>query len=159
AGIMGDEYWPQFPYLQPLRPLITHWLSAQNPYTLRFDSAATEQAKTAARDSVAPVYDSINRGDLIVPPDEVIEQSHLALLRAEYARLHENMGWTGLLLRMAVVFLMLLVMAALNAYYISRNEPTLIQNAGKLIVYLSWLVVAVALGVMLSNPWQAEVIA
>src|SRR5690606_10222995 len=102
AGIMGDEYWPQLPYLPPLRPLITHWLDAQDPYTRRFDSAATEQAKTAARDSVAPVYDSINRGDLIVPPDEVIEQSHLALLRAEYARLHENMGWTGLLLRMAV---------------------------------------------------------
>src|SRR5690606_37189215 len=58
-----------------------------------------------------------------------------------------------------VVFLMLLVLAALNAYYISRNEPSLIDNFGKLVVYLSWLVVAVALGVLLSNPWQAEVIA
>jgi cyclic-di-AMP phosphodiesterase PgpH len=159
AGLMGDEYWPQFPYLQPIRPLITQWLQLQSPYTLRFDSLATAQAKESARESVPPVYDTVNRGDLIVPPDEVVEQKHLSLLRAEYAKLHEDMGWTGLLLRMAVVFLMLLVLAALNAYYIWRNEPSLIHSLGKLVVYLSWLVVAVALGVLLSNPWQAEVIA
>src|SRR5690606_32014904 len=90
---------------------------------------------------------------------DVIAEPHLRLLRAEYEELQQQLGWPGLMLRMGVVFFMLVVLAALNGYYISRNEPTLIRSVSRLIVYLSWLVLAVALGVLLSNAWQTEVIA
>ena len=158
AGRLGDEDWLSFPNLSTIRPQITHWLQTQATPTLRYDAEATTKGKTAARESVEPIYDAKTRGDLLVMPGEVIGPRQLDLLRAEYEKIQNQLGWAGLGLRIGVVFFMLVVLAALNGYYISRNEPLLIRSVGRLVVYLSWLVVAVALGVLLSNPWQAEVV-
>ena len=158
GGELGDDAWQFYVKLSAIRPSVTHWLTSQAPYTLRFDAEATTTGKELARASIEPVFDPYNQADLLVPPESVIDQTHLTLLRAEYDKIQEQLGWTGLLVRMSIVLLMLVVLASLNGYYISRNELSLIQSVGKLVVYLSWLVIAVALGVLLSNPWQAEVV-
>ena len=158
AGELGDEAWQFYPELSAIRSAVTNWLTAQKPDTLRYDDEATRSRKSAARASVEPVFDSYVRGDVVVTPDEPITQQDLRELEAEYEQIQQQLGTAGVLLRIGTVFFMLVVLAALNGSYIARNEPALIRNIGRLVVYLSWLVVAVALGVLLSNPWQAEVV-
>lgn len=158
TGELGDEAWLLLIKLKEIRPAISVWLQAQEPYTLRYDVDATRLKKNAARAAVKPVFDDYVRGDVLVTPGEVVDPEDLRKLRAQYNQIQQQLGSGGLLLRVGIVFFMLVVLAALNGYYITKNEPALIRNVGRLIVYLSWLVVAVALGVLLSNPWQAEVV-
>ncbi len=159
AGVAGSK-WGAYPVsFQAIRPLVETWLHNQQPETLRFSAEKTSATKTAAIAEVGQVLDSFAAGDSLVPPGEWLDSDDIALLSAEYEVRKQQSSWSDLSLRVAVVFGMLVVLAVLNGYYLSRNEPNVIKSVSRLIVYLTAIVGAAALGRLLSfDPWRAEVI-
>lgn len=160
TGLIGKT-WQRFPELFTLREMLERWLLSQAPVTLRYDSSATQQARREARQEIEenPLTDHYSRGDVLVAPGAVIDAEAFAVLRAEYDQLEELVPIDQRIARTFVVFLMILVLAILNGYYLVYNEPQLIQSATRLSIYLTALVLAVGLGRMLAHDyWGAEVI-
>lgn len=160
TGLLGKTWQQRYPELILIRPLLERWLLSEAPITLRFDSAATQSARRTARESVSIVTDDYNRGDLLLEPGEPINEEILAVLRAEYDRIEDRVPPAQRLARVVNVFLMLVVLAALNGYYLINNHPELIRKFSRLALYLTAMVAAAAVGRWLSyDPWRAEVIA
>ncbi len=158
TGDLGKS-WLSYPGIpQPIQSALCHWLLYTTPPTLLFDGDATREIKAAARETVPDVVNFYNRGDQLVEPGEMIDQAKLELLKAEYAAAEQKIGLGARLMRVAVVFVMLLVLAGLTSYYIIAYEPTLTKSFGRLSVYLMVIVAAAALGRSLSHWSQAEVI-
>ncbi|QDU38480.1 hypothetical protein Mal4_28080 [Maioricimonas rarisocia] len=159
AGDLGRS-WLSYPSLkEPIRPALSHWLLVETPPTLQYDEAATKEAKAAARTRVPDVMDVYNAGDLLVRPGEVIDTTKLAILADEYRAAEQQITPLARTIRLIVVFVMVLVLAALNGYYILHNEPRLVRSLSRLSIYLAVIVVATGLGRALSyDPWRAEVI-
>lgn len=156
-GLLGGR-WTNFPALAPIRPEIETWLAVRAPETLAYDSAATQAARQAARDSVQESHDVYNRGDLLVKPGETIDEPMLELLRAEYDQTEAQVTLEQRVLRVGTVFLLLTILAVLNGYYLIHHETRLVQNFGRLTIYLAVMVITVALSRALSyDPWRAEI--
>jgi cyclic-di-AMP phosphodiesterase PgpH len=150
--------WALFPSLIPLRGELEYWLNNQALETLFFDGAATQAARQKARNDEPDSRDVYNAGNLLVKPGEVIDEVKLELLYAEYEQMEAESTPGDRLVRVATVFLLLLVLAVLNGYYIVRNEPKLVWNFGQLSLYLGLLVLTVAVGRVLSyDPWRAGI--
>ncbi len=150
--------WGEFPVLQPIRPALEHWLSIQAPETLHYDDVQTQAARQEARAAAAEVYKVYNRENLLVRPGESIDEPKLAELQAEYDQIERQVPAAQRVLRLATVFLLFLVLTALNAHYLIHNEPRLIASPLRLSVYLGLLVLTVLLGRAFSfDPWRAEV--
>jgi putative nucleotidyltransferase with HDIG domain len=162
--LLGDtgelaSKWTSNPTLGPIKPLVSTWLQQHCPPTLRYDQTATNEAKTKAREAVDDFMNLYPQGEMIVRPGTILNDEHLATLGAEYDRLRAQASWSDISLRVLVVFVMLLALAVLNGYYLYRNEPDVVHSFGRLTVYLTAIVAAVALGRLLSfDPWRAEVI-
>jgi putative nucleotidyltransferase with HDIG domain len=160
AGEVG-KLWLSYPSLTQLRPALSHWLvmTLQDNSTLQFDHAATTEARAAARDAVEPQKQQFIRGDLLVQPGEVIDEERLNLLWDEYAAAEQRVILPERLIRVGVMFLLMAVLAIVNGYYITHNEPRLRNSLGRLSVYLVAVIVAAALARSLSFfSWPAEVI-
>lgn len=157
-GMLG-ETWSRYPALDPIRPTLEAWMTANIPETLTYDDQATQDAREVARQSTVEIKNAYKKGNLLVNPGVVIDQDHLGLLEAEYEAFEAGITIWERWLRFAVVAAVILLLGVLNGFYLVRNEPTLVRSASRLSVYLSVLVVAVALGRALSfDPWRAEVI-
>ncbi|MEX0703680.1 MAG: HDIG domain-containing metalloprotein [Planctomycetales bacterium] len=158
TGLLGKS-WSSYQKLAAIRPQLEAWLKSQASSTLRFDRAATDELRRQARESVKPVRHPYDQGDMLVRPGAVIDNQALVLLRAEYDRAEDEVSFRQRIARVVTVFLLISVLAALNGYYLVRNEPQLVRSPGRLGVYLLTLVLAVALARLLSfDPWRAEVI-
>ncbi len=150
--------WEKFPSLIPIRPELESWLIARAPETLHYDDVETEARRKLARDTTPDVLDSYTRGKLLVAPGEQITETTLAILQAEAFKVESQVTLSQRVTRVVAVFLMLLVLAILNGYYLVRNEPNLVKNAARLTIYLSVLVLTVAIGrVMSYDPWRGAV--
>lgn len=157
-GLLGQR-WVMFPALSPLRSAFETWLSSQDPETLTFDEEATQRARDNAVREVQEIAEEYLPGDMLVKPGDMIDAAKLAVLWGEYEQQEAGVGITQRITRVTTVFLMILVLLILNGYYLVHNERRLLRNAGRLGIYLSLLVVAVALAKLLSfDPWRAEII-
>ncbi|MCA9108840.1 MAG: HDIG domain-containing protein [Planctomycetaceae bacterium] len=151
--------WGSSPSVDKIKPLVTTWILNQYPATLRFDQLATEEGRATARASIPDVENTYPKGGTLISPGSVLDANDIALLTAEYEKLKQQATFSDLSLRIAVVFVLLTALAALNGYYLYRNEPNVVKNIKRLIVYLTAIVVAVALARLLSfDPWRASVI-
>jgi putative nucleotidyltransferase with HDIG domain len=159
AGSLGSR-WLSYPSLtKPIQGAISHWLVSQAKPTLVFDQAATKEAQAAARNAVEPVQQRFLVGDLLVRPGEVIDSERLPLLESEYQAYENQISLRARFSRTFVAFFMMAILAAMNGYYIIRNEPRIIRSLGRLTVYLAAIVATVALARPLSyDPWRAEII-
>lgn len=160
AGDVG-KLWLSYPSLTELRPALSHWLvmTLQRMPTLQFDQVATTAARAAARDAVEPQKQQFIRGDLLVQPGQVIDAEKLNLLWDEYDSAEQRVELSERLTRVAVMLLLMIVLAILNGYYITHNEPRLRNSLSRLSVYLVTVVAAAALSRTLSFfPWPVEVI-
>src|SRR5262249_9221410 len=82
----------------------------------------------------------------------------LELLKAEYDVLDAGVGFGERATRVAIVFLMFLVLALLFGCYLTRNERALVSDFRQLSLYLGMFVLTVAIERGLSfDPWRAEV--
>ena len=157
-GALGGT-WSKYPALLDIRESLEAWMTTHLPETLTYDDQATQDARELARKETPDVKNSYKKGNLLVNPNTVIDADHLTLLNAEYDAFETQITDWQRWVRVAVVGLVILMLGVLNGYYLVRNEPTLVRSASRLSVYLSVLVVAVALGRALSfDPWRAEVI-
>jgi cyclic-di-AMP phosphodiesterase PgpH len=159
AGDLGGK-WLSYPSLtKPIQTAISHWLMCQAKPTLEFDQAATKLAQQQASDQVANVYQRFLAGDLIVRPGEFIDEKRLEILTDEYEANEKTIGIGSRLLRLTVVFLMMSILASLNAYYIVHNEPRIVRSLWRLTVFLTAIVATAALARPMSyDPWRAEII-
>lgn len=158
TGLLGRS-WDVYEHLKPIRIPLERWLVANVPATLEFDAAATQTARRIARENVPAVTDTYHAGDVLVPAGEAINEEALAVLRAEYDQAEQLVPTEQRVARIVTVFLMLLVLAVVNGYYIVRNQPQLAGSIRQLSMYLLAIVVAVALGRALSfDPWRASII-
>ena len=56
----------------------------------------------------------------------------MTILLAEYKTIQDEVRPVEYVMRSGVVFFMLLLLAVLNGFYLVRNEPQLVKNAGRL---------------------------
>lgn len=159
AGELGKT-WLSFPSLrQTLHPALCHWLIVKAAPTLHFDQIATKEEQLEARNGVLDVMVPYIAGDLIVRPRELITPDALRHLNVEYYAVETELDWTARAMRMAVLFSLIVVLAILTGFYAVHNEPRLVQNLGRLAVYLVVLVVTAGLARMLSyDPLRAEIV-
>lgn len=158
TGALGES-WENFPELAEIRPMLERWLTSQAPETLAYDDAGTQAARAQARNDVEMVKSSYKKGNPLVNPGDVIDAEHLSLLQTEYDAAEKLVDARQRLVRLAVVTFLILILAALNGYYLVRDEPGLVRSASRLSIYLTALVLTVAIGRAMSfDPWRAEVI-
>ena len=159
-GTAGSRRWLSFPSLRAsLQPALCHWLITKAPPTLHFDQKATKDEQLKARESEAPVMVKYIAGDLIVRPGEVVTPEALRHLDIEYNSEENAIDWSTRATRLAVLFAMIVVLSILTGYYAVHNEPRLVQNIGRLAVYLTALVVTAGLSRLLSfDPLRAEIV-
>ena len=158
TGKLGEK-WDDYPKLAAIRPMLEPWLLSQDPITLRYDSLATQRKKDEAANAVEDKYDPYNPGDPLVEPGKAIDEKRLAVLRAEYDAIEQNVPRRQRVVRVLTVLAMFGVLAVLYGYYLLRNERRLVGSVGRLSVYLAVIVLAVGLGRLLSyDPWRAEII-
>ena len=159
-GKLGKA-WSQFPQLLAIKGPFERWLNSNHSalVSLRHDSSLTQAARREARQKVANVTDPYNRGDLLVTPEQKIDQAALDVLRDEYDQVEQDVSLRNRTLRIATVFVLIFVLTVLNGYYLIANEPRLVERLSGLAVYLGAIVLAAFLGRILSfDPWRAEVI-
>ncbi|MEZ6055794.1 MAG: HDIG domain-containing protein [Planctomycetaceae bacterium] len=158
AGDLGKAWLSYTGIPQTIRPALSHWLVQEAPYTLQYDAIATKELRDEALGRATTIYEAFSRGDVLVEPGEMIDRTHLDLLRDEYDAMDEQIGIMARLSRMGVVFLMILVLTILKAWYVVRNEPRFVRSLGRLGIYLAAILIAVALGRLLSFWTRAEII-
>jgi putative nucleotidyltransferase with HDIG domain len=157
TGLLHNR-WALFPALLPQRSVLESWLKSQSPETLIYDDVATQAARQRARADEKEVLDQYNIGNLLVKPGEVIDEHRLELLQEEYAAIDARVTADERGFRVAVVFILFLVLAVLIGYHLVRHEPALVGDIGRLSLYLGMIVLTVALARGLSyDPWRAEV--
>lgn len=159
AGQLGKS-WSEFPSLgREIHPALSHWLVYRVQPTLRYDQAETKSAIARARENVEPRIERFIEGDLLVRPGMVVDADHLALLSDEYDAAEARIGWGARMTRMGIVFVMILVLAGINGFYIVLNEPRLLRDVGRLAIYLAAIVVTAFLGRLVSfDPLRAEIV-
>ena len=159
AGELGKT-WLSFPSLRPsLQPALCHWLIVKASPTLHFDQQATKEEQLKAREAEADVHTQYIAGDLIVRPGEAISPEALRHLDVEYNAQEATINWSTRGIRLAVLFSMVIVLSILTGYYAVLNEPRLVQNLGRLAIYLTVLVVTAGLARLLSfDPLRAEIV-
>ncbi len=161
GGSLGSR-WSHFPALVPLRETLDHWIRSRPPAALqfiRYDPERTRDAKRERQDATPDVFDPYIKGRELVLPGQVIDEERLSLLQTEYAALDEQASWTDRVTRIVTVVAMLLVVGALNGYYLVKNEPQLVRSLARLTVYLALIVGTTAASRFLSfDPWRMQVI-
>lgn len=154
--------WPKYQALQILRPHLEHWLLSQvsSASTLSYNNEATLKARREAQanpDNI--VHDYYEKGVILATPGQILDEEALTLLQADYDAVQATIKPVEYVLRAGVVFLMLLLLAVLNGFYLVRNDPRLIKSASRLGLFLGFLVLAVVLGrVLWFDTWRAEII-
>jgi len=158
TGTLGKS-WHNYVELAVIRTMLERWLLAQSPVTLKYDGQRTQQARTEAISQVEPVTIEYNKGDLLLSPGEPIDHETLSVLLAEYNQVEKSVGLNQRITRVATVFLLVLVLAVMIGHYIVNAERKLVRHLGRLVTYLTAIVVTVLLCRLLSfDPWRAEVV-
>lgn len=157
-GLLG-EMWKNFPQLEKIREPLEAWLTASAPETLTYDDQATQQTRAQARSAVQPISNNYAKGNPLIQPGALIDQELLGLLRVEFDAFEATLPNWQRIARIAVVVLIMSLLFIINGYFIVKHEPNLIRSASRLSIYLTVVVLTVALGRILSfDPWRAEVI-
>ncbi len=159
TGGLGSQ-WKTFPSLAPLQSVLERWLTNRVMPSLEFDEVATNLHIAEANHSTPSVTDNYKRGALLVAPGSMVKANEqLDVLHAQYAELENRVKLSERVIRFVTVFLLLVVLAGLNGYYLVRNERRLASHVGRLTVYLVAVTTSIALSRLLSfDPWRAEAI-
>lgn len=158
AGGRLARQWNQFPSLSRLQPSLERWLLNRAPPTLAYDDFATKRRLQTIRRETPEVVDHFSRGQALVPPTSHIDDEALDILRSQYLTLEGLVPWSERAIRLGMVAALLIVLCGVNATYIIRNEPRLLASTSRLAIYLIAIILAVAIGRILSlGSWRAEV--
>lgn len=152
--------WGKFPSLKKeIQPALSYWLFKRVQPTLRYDQVATKTAISNARDAVEVRMQRFLEGDTLIRPRKTLDQEDLKLLADEYYAAEAMIGWNERLTRMGIILVLVLILAGLNGYYIVWNEPKLASDVGRLITYLTAIVMTAFLGRLLSfDPLRVEIV-
>jgi putative nucleotidyltransferase with HDIG domain len=127
--------------------------------TLTFDERGTAAARKAARDAVREVYDTYERGDLLVEQDQPLTEDHLVLLRREHQVANDSLKLGARLRRAASVAVLVGALVALIGYYVHRHEPRIARSTARIAALCGLAVAAMAVARLLAlQPWDAELI-
>jgi putative nucleotidyltransferase with HDIG domain len=127
--------------------------------TLTFDEPATSAARRRAPESVQDVYDTYQRGDLLVEQDQPITDEQLELLRIEHLQSVWHLPLDTRLRRAGAVVVLVGALFALIGYYVQRHEPRLAQSTRQILSLCVLAMATVAVSRILAlQQWDAEVI-
>ncbi|MEX2286928.1 MAG: HDIG domain-containing metalloprotein [Planctomycetaceae bacterium] len=158
TGLVGKS-WEQFSELRIIRKMVENWLLSQAPVTLRYNSELSQKARNEAVEQVADVTIRYDVGDVLLPAGQAIDEESLAVLRAEYDQMESLVRADQRITRVIAVFLLILLLAVVNGFYVVLNEPKLAANAGRLALFLGIVLAAVLIGRFLAfDSRRAEVV-
>jgi len=132
--IVVVEAW-KVPFTFRLGDHVSHGLLARINFR-RINRIETDRAKFELGDQAPPVFDLFERGTLLAEPEQVINEEKLKLLEAEHAEQEKHVPFQERVIRVALVFLMLLILTLLNGHYLVKNESRLVASSGRLCVLL-----------------------
>lgn len=159
AGQMGYS-WETFKTLTPeIRPAIFQWLIERVSPTLRYDQATTTTEIALARELVDPRLERYLTGDMLVSPQEFIDNEKLALLEDEYEAAEAQIGNGARLTRVGIAMVMVSVLSLLIGFYIVKNEPRIANDVQTLITFWVAMIATAFIGRIVSfDPLRAEII-
>lgn len=137
--------WDSVASLNQVRPQLESWLLGSIKPTLRYDRNRTLDARETAALTAEPVSEKWRAGDVLVGPDERIDAAALELLWDEHRSAGDSVPMYLRTVRAATVFLLILVLAIINAYYLNRNEPKLIRSFARLSMFFVAIIGTTAL--------------
>ncbi len=127
--------------------------------TLAYDEQTTSERRSEARAAIKDVYDTYQRGDLLVEQGQTLTEDHLTLLRLEHEAAQSLMAGWEKVQRFGSALVLVGALSALLGYYILSNEPKLAASLQKIAALCGLLVLAVlAARLVALQPWDAELI-
>ncbi len=127
--------------------------------TLTYDESATTAARKSARDAVLEVFDTYEKGDLLVDQDTEVAEDQLALLRLEHETANRTLSVGARLQRAVSIVVLVGALYALIGYYIQRHEPQITRSLSRVTALCTLTVVAMGVMRLLAlQPWDAELI-
>ena len=108
---------------------------------------------------VEDVYDTYERGDLLVNQDQEIKEDELFLLRMEHKEANAELSTGARLQRAASIVVVVGALFALIGYYVQRHEPRIARSLPRIVTLCVLIVVAMgAVRLLAMQPWDAELI-
>jgi cyclic-di-AMP phosphodiesterase PgpH len=127
--------------------------------TLTYEEEYTSRQRDLARGRVKEIYDTYQRGDLLVEQDQTIGEEQLILLRMEHERANSLMSFGSRMQRLGSMVVLVAALFALIGYYIHHNEPRIARDLKRIAALCGLVVAAIGLVRLLAvQPWDAELI-
>jgi putative nucleotidyltransferase with HDIG domain len=127
--------------------------------TLTYDEPATIAARKVARDAVKDVYDTYERGDLLIDQDQEIEEEQLTLLKMEHDKANAALSAGARFRRAASLIVMVGALFALIGYYVHHHMPEVCRSLSRTTVLCGLVAAAMGMVRLLDlQPGDAELI-
>ncbi|MFO0908546.1 MAG: HDIG domain-containing protein [Isosphaeraceae bacterium] len=127
--------------------------------TLTYEEQYTNQLRDQARNRVHEIYDTYNRGDLLVEQDVPLGEDQLILLRMEHDTTNTRMSWSERARRMGAMVVLVASLFALIGFYIHRHEPRVSGELKRVAALCGLVLATIAIVRLLAyQPWDAELV-
>lgn len=146
---------------QVVAEMLSRWLSARLPETLRYDDELTSRSREELAAQVEDVMKTYRRGtSVLAPAGQPLGQPQIELLRKEWESLTGALGWATQLARLAAYAGMIAALFLLGGAYIHFiDDRSLLVDNERLARLLGLIVVTVSACYWASrDPWRAELI-
>ena len=158
TGILGKA-WQLHKALEPLRPWVERWMSANLNGQLVYDEGATALRREEAAAEAEARYDFFPADSVLIPAGSYVTPDNWRLLVHEFDAWEVATSAGERLLRITGATILLSALVVLLGIYLARSEPELLSDTGQLTAYVLICAAAVGTGTLLSvDPWRAEIV-
>jgi putative nucleotidyltransferase with HDIG domain len=139
-------------------------LKADLPPTLKLNLEATRKSQKDAEDAVETQTEMIPPGTVLARARDAqgkplpIDDPTLEKLRLEYHAELQSRPFAAKVSRSLAIFGMYVALYVLCGFYVYHRDPRIIDDLGRLATLLALVVVTVALIIITSNDWRAELV-
>jgi putative nucleotidyltransferase with HDIG domain len=129
------------------------------PGNLRFNPAATEQARQEAARNVPEQKKEYKRGAPLIEQGRPIGEKDIFLLRQEHQAYLASLTWMDHFRRWLALFLVLATLGCFLAFYVSQTLPHLANDYRKLVLVCGLILASLGLCIVLNQPpWYGAII-
>jgi putative nucleotidyltransferase with HDIG domain len=127
--------------------------------TLKYEQDETSLLREIARSKVPDLYDSFNKGEVLVEQGQAIGEEQLILLRMEHDEANSLLTIGERARRAMGILILVSALFILTGYYVARHEPTIAADLGRTATICALIVICLGVVRLLaSQSWNADLI-
>ena len=127
--------------------------------SLSFEADATTRLREEARRRVHDVYDTYNRGEVLVEAGQTIGEEQLILLRLEHDAAVGELHFGDKARRAVGILALVSALYFLAATYVVRREPRFVLEPGRVAMICGLVIIALAVNRLIAaQTWNAEIV-